>query len=486
MAMANIRVAARALLALAFLACMGARATPPEAGPLVQQFSLTLEPGERAEAFGPALYYQISGSSATWGFPPIAAGTQDPILESREVDILYPFLNYDQFGSEYKLRIFLLTSFTGGDDQDQNQRRRFTIFPFFFRQRSTIPEQNYTALFPIYGTIKERMFRDEIRFVLFPIYGQSRKRDVVTDNYLYPIFHLRRGDQLSGWQLWPFAGYEQKAFFTRTNNFNEIVESPGHEKFFVLWPFYFHDRTGLGTTNPVVDRVILPFYASTRSPARDSTSYFWPFYMHTEDRQHGYQEWDAPWPLIVSARGPGKHGDRIWPFYSHMKGPVDESQFILWPGFLRYKAYAPPFARDRWRILFFAYSDVTELDLARHTEYRRRDCWPLFSARRDHQGNERLQVFALLEPFLPNNKSVERDWSPLWSVWRQEYNRSSGARSQSLLWNLYRRETTLNSKKTTALFGLFRYQSGPEGRRLHLFYIPVIKPPATPAAPTTS
>ena len=45
------------------------------------------------------------------------------------------------------------------------------------------------------------LFRDEIFFVMFPIYSQTRKKDVVTDNYLYPFFHLRHGDGLHGWQV---------------------------------------------------------------------------------------------------------------------------------------------------------------------------------------------------------------------------------------------------------------------------------------------
>ena len=64
--------------------------------------------------------------------------------------------------------------------------------------------------FPLYGHIRDRLFRDEIFFVLFPIYGESRKRDVVTDNYLYPFFHLRLGEGLQGWQFWPLIGSEHK------------------------------------------------------------------------------------------------------------------------------------------------------------------------------------------------------------------------------------------------------------------------------------
>jgi hypothetical protein len=96
----------------------------------------------------------------------------------------------------------------------------------------------------------------------------------------------------------------------------------------------------------------------------------------------------------------------------------------------------------------------------------------LFTHRKDLNGNTRLQVLAIIESILPNNKSIERNYSPLWSIWVSEKNARTGANSQSLLWNLYRRDATPDSKKCSLLFGLFQYQFSPDGRRWRLFYIP--------------
>ena len=63
----------------------------------------------------------------------------------------------------------------------------------YFQQRSSDPALNYTAVVPFYGHLENRFFRDEISFVMFPLYVRSRKSDVVTDNYLFPFFHLRHG-----------------------------------------------------------------------------------------------------------------------------------------------------------------------------------------------------------------------------------------------------------------------------------------------------
>ena len=110
--------------------------------------------------------------------------------------------------------------------------RRFTLFPIYFQQRSPDTNENYTALVPFYGHLKDRLFRDEIFFVMFPIYSETRKRDVVTDNYLFPFFDLRHGDGLHGWQFWPLVGAEHKDVTTRTNGFGETEIIGGHDKFF--------------------------------------------------------------------------------------------------------------------------------------------------------------------------------------------------------------------------------------------------------------
>jgi hypothetical protein len=87
-------------------------------------------------------------------------------------------------------------------------------------------------------------------------------------------------------------------------------------------------------------------------------------------------------------------------------------------------------------------------------------------------GNERLQVLSILEPLLPNNKSIERNYSPLWSVYRLEKNVKTSSKSQSLLCNLYRRDETPDFKKTSFFFGMFQSRQDANGKQLRLFYIP--------------
>src|SRR5262249_46502439 len=151
-------------------------------------------------------------------------------------------------------------------------------------------------------------------------------------NYLYPIFHLRHGDGLSGWQVWPLMGSEHKEVTARTNIWEDIETVGGHDKFMLLWPFFWSQHTGIGTTNEARQQALLPFYNYLRSPNRDLTSWFWPLGVtHIDDREKHVNEWGAPWPLIVFARGAGKTTDRVWPFFSQAHNATLTSDWYLWP-----------------------------------------------------------------------------------------------------------------------------------------------------------
>ncbi len=458
------------ILSLLLAASVSARAA--DFGPLWADFPLTLELGERTEAAGPLFYNQQSGSQDTWAVPPLFSGTRDPELEYAECDILYPLLTWDRFGGQYRWQFCQLLSFAGGPTQTETNRDRFTIYPLFFRQHSSDTNENYTAVVPFYGHMEHRFSRDEVDFVMFPAYVKTRKKDVVTRNYLLPLFHQREGNNLKGWQFWPVIGHEEKGVTWNTNASGEVNIVGGHEKWFAVWPLFTSQNNNIGTTNLSTARVFLPAYVAMRSPQRDSTTVLWPFFNTIDDREKKYREWHAPWPIIAFAHGEGKQMSRVLPFYGHAKGAGMETRSYGWLAYRESRLHSEPLDRRRTRVLFFLYSDLSEKNTETGAQKNRVDLWPLFTARRDLNGNRRLQVLAPLEPILPASKSIERNYSPIWSVWRQEQNPSTGASSKSLLWNLYRSESRPECKKTSLLFGLFRYVKGPEGKQVRLFYIP--------------
>jgi len=469
------------------------------AGFIFDRHQFTLEPGERTEAVGPFFYETRTDSENIVAVPPLFSHTTKPDVQYEGYDFLYPLLTFDRYGKEYRWQVGQLLSFAGGQNQTEVERHRFTLFPVYFQQRSSDSNENYTAVFPFYGQVRNRIFRSEMEFVMWPLYVKTvrhasasplpddpftkikyrylsgRRGEVTTYNYVYPFYHLRYGDGLAGWQLWPLAGHEHKDITTKTNDWGDLEMTPGADKRFVLWPFYFKQELDIGSDNPENTLVMLPFYRRQRSPQRDSTSYGTPFGVTiTDDRAQKFHEVDAPWPLIVFARG-DKTVNRVFPFYSRAYNKSVENNSYLWPLYKFNGMHGDILDRGRTRICLFLYQHTQDNNLETGKHRSRTDLWPLFTHRRTFDGNTRLQVLAPLESFLPTTPSIERNYSPLWTVWRDEKNPTTGERSQSLLWNLYRRETSPTTRKGSLLFGLFQYESNAETKRWRLFYLPLKK-----------
>lgn len=287
-----------------------------------------------------------------------------------------------------------------------------------------------------------------------------------------------------GWQFWPLAGRERLEPSTRTNIADEVEIVPGHDKTFALWPIYFRDRLALGTTNASRVDAVVPFYYRDRAPLRDYTAVLWPFVSWSDDRAEKYRQWSAPWPLVSFARGEGKTMDRVLPFFSVGHNATLRSETYLWPLYRRNRLQTENYERDRRQIAIHLYSDTRESRRRPGTEARRIQSWPFFTWGKEADGKERLQVLALFEPF-SRGEGIVRNWSPLWSLWRDERDPLHGRRSQSLFWNLYRLDATAEATRRSLLFGLIQHQDSAAGdhwRFLHLG--PKLTLPAAGLAPT--
>ena len=444
------------------------------AGPLYDDFSLTLEEGRRTEAIGPFFYSEKSGSQKTWGVPPLFWELSDPVTDVQKFAFIYPFLTCNRYGTEYRWQLFQLFNLAGGQNDRQTGVKRYTIFPIFFSQRSQDTNQNYTALLPFYGHLENRLFVDQMFFVMLPFYLETQKAGVTTENYLFPLFSRSHGEGVEGWKILPFAGHQHKDATSRNIGFGETEIVPGYDRRFVCMPFYFHELSGIGSDNPTDERAVLPFFSEARSPLRDSTAAFLLF-GHVTDRGRKYSEWQLPWPIFVFARGEGKTTTRVWPLFSHAQNASAESDFVLWPLYKYNRFHNEVVDRHRTRWCLFLYSDTVQKNIATGKFRRRQDFYPFFTRTLDYNGNDRLQILSLMEPIYPYSESIEREYSPVWSLWRAEKNPSTGAASQSLFWNFYRRETTPAGKKVSLFFGLYQHQSTPAGMATRWFYLPLKK-----------
>jgi hypothetical protein len=254
------------------------------AGPLIHSFPLTLEPGVGLEAAGPFHYRHGMEDGTLWAVPPLVSVYASADGDRGDVHVLPPLFAWHRWGADRKWQLLQWLSGSNVDAIEAPDTKRFQLFPFVFWQDSPDDTRDYRALFPIYGRVKGRLFRDEAEFLLFPLWLESRKGSVRTRNVLFPFLHLRDGPGMLGWQFFPLVGHERLESGTRTNLSDEVVVTPGHDKTFALWPIWFRNRVGLGTTNEGRVDAVLPLWYAERTPARDHTSVMWPFGSVTDDR----------------------------------------------------------------------------------------------------------------------------------------------------------------------------------------------------------
>lgn len=459
--------------------------SPPRLwGPLFSDVSLTLVPGAGIEAAGPLWATRETDGVHTTRLSPLWAHETEPQLEREEWDILYPLISYDRFGTEHRLQIAQLLQFNGGTTVEGEVKQRQTLFPFYFRQKSSGGTNDYLAVLPFYGHLQNHLFRDKVRFVAAPLYVESEKRGVTTRNYLFPFFSLRSGGGVSGYQLWPIVGSETKTPTTRTNSLDELEVVPGHRRDFILWPFLLSENADIGGTNPTTNRFAAPFYLRTRSPETDFT--WWFGFSSRTNRVAQFQEWGYPWPILGRARGPGRHSNRFFPIWGRATNASMTSDFVAWPAYSHKLTRAGTLERERTRLLYFGWSDLREEDTASGRAFRRRDLWPLFTWRRDFEGRQQLRILAPVEPVLPANKGIDRLHAPLWSLWRSDFDPTRQRRSQSLLWNLWRRDQVGTTSNTSAFFGLVQTHRTDKGRTWRVGVGPWGIGPRPPALPPRS
>lgn len=169
---------------------------------------------------------------------PLFVRAVDPAADRATWDFLWPIASGKTFGRQNSWR-FAISWFLDHDRTDSESPYRFWFLPFWFHGRAEGGE-GYAALFPLGGEIRDILFKDRIRFVLWPLWTQSRVNDVRTTDVLWPIYSRTTtpDHHLEQWRVFPLYAYAKNA--------------RQYEKQTLLWPIwtwarYTHPK-GNGTT----------------------------------------------------------------------------------------------------------------------------------------------------------------------------------------------------------------------------------------------
>jgi hypothetical protein len=328
--------------------------------------------------------------------------------------------------------------FYGHDDNRFDPTSAYYVWclPFLFFGKNREGD-DYGAVFPLGGKIENFMGRDEMSFVLFPLYAHSRLNDLETDHYLWPLISRTTGDGVKVGRFFPFYGYS-----TKTNIY---------EKSFVMWPIWSQMRD-LRPGKEGKGYMVFPLFGYARRPNEQTWMAVPPLFRYSKTKYGS--EGACPWPIVQWSSGPR---DRlyIWPFYGSGGTDKDTLTFWLWPIAWKGFTITEKGRRDRFRV-FPIYDQQSRRSFSggvTNLTARYVSVWPVVAY--DRQGSNTLVRIPDLWPFL-GTPPVKRNLTPLWTLYSRQ--RSPMGTNGQLLWGLARWKTDYDGDVYRSLFPLVSWQ----------------------------
>lgn len=406
---------------------------------------------EWAQYVGPLFFHQSFEATDTdvRGFRPLFLTTRTG--DKVEKNILYPLFTWKHEPGHSSFSFFHLIEHQS-DAEDTAPNDRLNIWPVYFSRHAADPEKSYRAFFPLGGTLKNRLGRDKISFIAWPLYLQTEKKGRVVTHMPWPIIRTYNGPGFSGFEFWPLFGRNQHA--------------GDYDHRFYLWPLGHYSIDNLAAPIPDERLAVLPFYARSSGPGYISETYVWPFFGYTHRTQPDvYDERRYLWPFLVQGRGSERMINRWAPFYTHSVTPAAEKTWYLWPLYRHLSWRDLRLQQDKRQVLFFLFWQLEQHSLTNPAAApaRKTHLWPLFTAWDNGAGREQVQVLSPFEVLFQQNTKIRQLYTPLFALY--QYDRQPDATVRhTFLWNAISYRHTPDSKEFH--FGpLFDLKRDPERKR---------------------
>lgn len=374
--------------------------------------------------------------------------------EGKLCDVLWPLYSRKEFKDEQSSRalMFYFTHRFATDEETPRTRR--WLFPFYFQGRDACGE-NYLALFPLGGTIHEFLGRDKISFALFPLLGKSQINEVKTTSVLWPIYSRTRGEGIRRDRVFPLIG--------------KSTRKGQYEKRFVLWPFWTSaDYFQAGHSG--YSWILFPICGRANLEQEQTLWLLPPFFRFTKGEMQN--RLFCPWPFIQKIESERHNKFYLWPLWGRdgYGGGAKKRTFLLWPFLWSERSEEAHRVKTRRMALpfFLMEREVLRKENVPPEEISRSwKIWPLMSWQRE--GEE--TCFRLLELWpVKNSAPVERNWSPLWTVYKRT--NSDGLIQKDALWFVWHseRDPAADQSEWSLLKGLLAYKREAGSRSFRILY----------------
>ena len=274
--------------------------------------------GTSWEALGGILRGESRPQGEEFALHPVFRATRDAGNVS-ETDFLYPLGYGRDDGKEVGWRFLPFYWWKDHVNEKGEHDVDWWIFPLFFGGKAESGER-YFALFPFYGTLRDFLSFDRMRFVLFPLYLDTEKANGRrSTNLLWPFFGWASGGGQSSLRVFPFFSYSG--------------HEGRYERYSVLWPLIHFGRTDLDKKKPGSYFFFFPFYGQSSEKGLEAWTVLPPFLFGSARNENtGYRGYDFLWPLGKVERGGSRpERTRFLPFFAFYEGKEVKSRAFLWP-----------------------------------------------------------------------------------------------------------------------------------------------------------
>ncbi len=392
-------------------------------------------------------------------FPrPLFARAVDPAADRDSWDCCWPIASGKTFGKEKSWRV-LISWFLDEDRTDPESPYRFWLLPIWYHGRDA-DGTGYAALWPLGGEIRNFLWKDRIRFALWPLWAQSQVNDVRTTDVLWPIYSRTTSPDGHREQFRVFPLYAW------TKNERQF------EKQAVLWPIWNHARyvhpQAQGTA-----WVLFPLCGRVHLNSQKGWMLAPPLFQFI--RGEKFSRYFCPWPFIQIETGV-REKFYLWPLYGQKKDGPLQSRFWLWPLLSREENEWGARKQTRW-MLAPLFTSVTQSENplpakrqpaeqadaapapAPRVVANRTKLWPLYS--RQYDLDEKTYRLRLLDLWPTGHPpAVERSWAPLWTL--LDVRVRGEDRDVDALWGIYRDERRDDGARAFSLFPLWRHERAEE------------------------
>ncbi|MFZ4396081.1 MAG: hypothetical protein ACOYOU_10700 [Kiritimatiellia bacterium] len=326
---------------------------------------------------------------------------------------------------------------------DPFSRHTFWLLPFYVNGR-TREGEDFEALFPVGGTVRDFFGIDELRFILFPVYLDYRKGEQQTESYLWPVYLRETGPTRDRFRLFPVYG-------TSTTSTERAS--------FAFWPFWTREVFD-GPKQHGVAEMLFPLYGRVNTDTQRGWMVLPPFFSRMT-MTNGESSLRAPWPFYETSHQKSSDKHNLWPLWTHTETPTGHRGTIAWPlwwedesgvsGRREQRETLVPFYHAARSVIRTGDRDVLDMDYVR--------VWPLYS-RYEQSGESRIRVPELT--FMRDGQGIERNWAPFWSWYVQ--NEGQGAIDHDLFWGLARWGRQCDHTHYMQLGPLVAWKRPPGGR----------------------